>query len=71
MSLSMAANCRLYPAQSIPSPDATLRSSWRSDGARHWLRAEVRDAGGHLLLFGNPVYVNWGPRVAGEHSTSR
>ena len=65
------AESSLLPAQSITAVEETLRSSWRSDGARHWLGAEVRDAGGHLLLLGNPVYVNWGPRVAGEHSTSR
>lgn len=29
------------------------------DGKRHWLRAEVRDAKGRLLLVGNPVCVNW------------
>lgn len=29
---------------------------WRGDGRAHWVRAEVRDADGHLLLFGNPVY---------------
>jgi hypothetical protein len=31
---------------------------WPSDGKRHWIRANVRDAGGNLLLVGNPVYVN-------------
>jgi hypothetical protein len=30
-----------------------------SDGKRHWLRAEVRDAGNHLLLIGNPIYLNF------------
>jgi hypothetical protein len=59
------------PAQSIPSPDATLRSSWPSDGARHWLRAEVRDAQGHLLLLGDPVYVNWEHSSAPDHPSSR
>jgi hypothetical protein len=65
------AELSLLPTQSIAGADETLRSSWRSDGRRHWIRAEVRDAEGHLLLLGNPVYVNWGPRVAGEHSSSR
>jgi len=38
----------------------TLKQSfdWPSDGRRHWIRANVRDAGGNLLLVGNPVYVN-------------
>jgi hypothetical protein len=32
--------------------------AWRSDGARHWLRVDVRDAAGKLLLLGNPIYLN-------------
>lgn len=36
---------------------ASLR--WRSDGRRHWLRVDARDADGSLLMLGNPVYVNW------------
>lgn len=31
---------------------------WLSDGARHTVRAEVRDAQGKLLLLGNPIYLN-------------
>lgn len=30
---------------------------WRSDGRAHWVRAEVRDGQGKLLLIGNPVYI--------------
>ncbi len=59
------------PAQAILSSDATLRSSWPSDGARHWLRAEVRDAQGHLLLLGDPVYVNWERTSASVRSSPR
>ena len=33
------------------------------DGQRHWLRIDVRDAEGRLLLIGNPIYFNW-PRSA-------
>lgn len=47
-------------------PDATLADTsarktfrWRSDGRRHWLRIDVRDAQGRLALVGNPVYVNF------------
>ena len=29
------------------------------DGKRHWIRADVRDAKGRLLLIGNPIYVNY------------
>lgn len=32
---------------------------WPSDGGRHWLRVDVRDAQGRLALMGNPVYFNW------------
>ena len=34
------------------------RFSWTSDGLPHWLRVEVRDAEGKLILLGNPVYLN-------------
>ncbi len=37
--------------------DETLPFSWTSDGARHWLRAEVRDANGSLMLVSNPIYI--------------
>jgi hypothetical protein len=30
-----------------------------SDGARHWLRIDVRDPQNHLLLIGNPIYLNF------------
>lgn len=30
-----------------------------SDGARHWVRVEVRDKENHLLLIGNPIYLNF------------
>jgi len=30
---------------------------WRSDGGGHWIRADVRDTQGRLLLIGNPIYV--------------
>jgi hypothetical protein len=30
----------------------------KSDGARHWLRLNVRGADGRLLLIGNPIYLN-------------
>ncbi|WP_347259653.1 CehA/McbA family metallohydrolase [Rudaea sp.] len=31
---------------------------WTSDGGRHTLRANVRNADGKLVLIGNPIYVN-------------
>lgn len=48
----------------------THRFAWRSDGGRHWLRVNVRDADGKLLLVGNPIYLNW-PDRAGTETGSR
>ena len=50
------------PQQSITSADQILNLKWTSDGSRHWLRAEVRDSKGQLLLFGNPVYIGFQSR---------
>lgn len=36
----------------------TLTFRWSSDGGYHWLRCEVRDADGNLLLISNPLYLN-------------
>ena len=38
--------------------DETLPFHWTSDGGMHWLRAEVRDANGSLMLVSNPIYVH-------------
>lgn len=38
-----------------------LPFSWMSDGKAHWLRAEVRDSNGSLMLVSNPVYINFPP----------
>jgi hypothetical protein len=43
----------------IASDDQQFSLAWRSDGRRHWFRAEVTGADGKLWLVGNPVYVNW------------
>ncbi|MES2349383.1 MAG: CehA/McbA family metallohydrolase [Pseudomonadota bacterium] len=48
----------LLADRKVDSADATRSFDWASDGKHHWLRAEVRDAGGRLLLLGNPVYLN-------------
>ncbi len=43
----------------IEGDDATLAFSLPADGARHWLRADVRAADdARLLLIGNPIYLN-------------
>jgi hypothetical protein len=41
------------------SGDETLSFQWTSDGHAHWLRAEVRDANGSLMLVSNPIYINF------------
>jgi len=47
------------PSVPITSADQTLTSQWRSDGRRHWVRADVVSQSGKLELLGNPVYVNF------------
>ena len=42
----------------VSGSNASLSFHWTSDGNRHWIRAELRDAEGHLALVSNPVYVN-------------
>lgn len=43
---------------SVTGDDAVRSFTWNSDGKRHWIRVEVHDAGGHLMLLGNPIYLN-------------
>ena len=43
---------------STSAGDEELPFTWTSDGHTHWLRAEVRDSNGSLLLISNPVYIN-------------
>jgi predicted metal-dependent phosphoesterase TrpH len=38
--------------------DETPEFKWASDGHYHWVRCEVRDASGALMLVSNPIYVN-------------
>jgi hypothetical protein len=42
----------------VDSDEVRREFEWRSDGARHWLRVDVRDAAGKLILVGNPIYMN-------------
>jgi hypothetical protein len=48
----------LAPVAPLDQTEQDIRFTWRSDGKPHWLRVNVRDADGHLVLVGNPVYVN-------------
>lgn len=43
----------------ITKPDEMLHATWKSDGRRHFIRAEVRDADDQLLLLGNPIYLGF------------
>ncbi|MEK1907870.1 MAG: hypothetical protein AAAB13_19010, partial [Pseudomonas sp.] len=52
------AAAELLAQPAIGGDDEAKGFSWTSDGQRHWLRADVRDASGKLLLLGNPVYLN-------------
>ena len=67
----MAPNCLCFRRSPLPQPRKPLRFGALRWKRGHWLGAEVRDAGGHLLLRSatRAVHINWGPRVAGEHST--
>ncbi|WP_255322929.1 CehA/McbA family metallohydrolase [Lysobacter sp. K5869] len=49
----------LIAQPALSSAEQTLEFQWPSDGGRHWLRIDVRDAQGRLALMGNPVYINW------------
>ena len=41
------------------SGDEMLPFAWTSDGGRHWVRIEVRDANGGVMLVSNPIYINF------------
>ncbi len=45
-------------AQNAGSGTDTLEFKWSSDGHYHWLRCEVREQNGDLLLLSNPIYIN-------------
>jgi hypothetical protein len=41
----------------IGSAAQSFRFEWRGDGKRHWIRLDARDDAGHLMLIGNPIYL--------------
>ncbi|MFP5229878.1 MAG: CehA/McbA family metallohydrolase [Acidobacteriota bacterium] len=55
------------PAQPIAAADQKLQTFWTSDGARHWIRAEVIGADRRILLLGNPIYLNWNSPASTSH----
>ena len=56
---------RTHPPAAITSSDQTLTANWRSDGKRHWLRADVISESGRLQLLGNPIYIDFPENAAG------
>ena len=49
--------------QSVVGDAADVTALWKSDGQRHWLRAEIRMADGGLELLSNPIFLNWSGKV--------
>jgi hypothetical protein len=45
------------PPLATTTGNETLAFQWTSDGDRHWLRAELRDSNGSLVLVSNPIYI--------------
>jgi hypothetical protein len=43
----------------ISQDDQSFTFAWKSDGGRHWIRANVRGSDGRLCLVGNPIYINF------------
>lgn len=58
-SVQLVVDGRSPPAYRAVIAGGTARAlaNWRSDGKRHWIRADVRDDRGRLLLIGNPIYI--------------
>ena len=52
---------RTLAERRLSSADETPMFNLVSDGARHWLRIDVRGSDGKLWLVGNPVYLNPAP----------
>ncbi len=53
------AKAGLIAQPQVSAAQQSFDFDWPSDGRRHWLRIDVRDAQGRLALVGNPVYFNW------------
>jgi hypothetical protein len=48
-----------FPPLSVTDADQVLHAQGKTGTARHWIRAEVHDANGRLLLLGNPIYLGF------------
>jgi hypothetical protein len=47
----------LAPLRTTVGTEA-LPFHWTNDGATHWIRAEVRDSNGSLMIVSNPIYIH-------------
>lgn len=47
-------------SRDIRGESVNLTLDWVSGGARSWLRVDVRDASGRLVLIGNPIFLQTG-----------
>lgn len=58
-SLELIVDGRSDPADRVPVQAGAVAPlpTWRNDGHAHWIRANVRDQQGRLLLIGNPIYI--------------
>ena len=49
----------LVDASPTRTTEETRSFDYVSDGKRHWIRVNIRSAGGTLLVLGNPIYLNF------------
>lgn len=61
LSLAGPAAPRVSGELGLAGAEATRTLTLSGDGSRQWLRVDVRDADGRLVLLGNPIYLNSGP----------
>lgn len=55
----------------LSAAPTTAAFAWTADAAPHWIRLNVRSAGGDLLLLGNPIYLRPNDLGAKEGRRSR
>lgn len=48
----------LLPPLDAGAGNGTLPFRWKTDDHAHWIRAEVRDSNGSLMLVSNPIYIH-------------
>ncbi|MFC5865231.1 CehA/McbA family metallohydrolase [Acidicapsa dinghuensis] len=48
----------LLPPLDAGEDKEELPFHWKTDGREHWIRVEVRDSNGSLMLVSNPIYIH-------------